>query len=149
MRSSLAFTVVVAALLGCVAYVALLPWGDPCSLTVSPGEAGCSILLSPGQQNIRNVLFFGLTLLIGLAGGFMSPSPRYLAGALSSPLAVLLAIFSTHLVYGLRSPFFRMDIPGAYVSTLELSVALIVLGAIGAAIGRYIRLTIVGGGRGA
>jgi hypothetical protein len=143
----LALTVILSALLGCVAYVGLLPWGDPCFLAVAHGEAGCPVVLSPSQETIRNVVFLAISLLVGLAAGLMSPFHRYLAGALSSPLSLLLAILAAHLAYSLDGPTFRMDIPGAYVTWLEVISALTVLGVIGAAIARFIRLTIVGGCR--
>jgi hypothetical protein len=76
----------------------------------------------------------------------MSSSQRIFAGALSAPLAVLLAIFAAHLVYGVRGPLFHMDTPGSYRMTLIGITVLCVLGVVGAMLARYIRLTIVGAG---
>ena len=147
MRMRFAWAVAVPALLGGAALVALLPWGDPCSVTTRSGEGGCAILLSPSQQNLHNAAFLVLCLLVGCAAGLMSSSRRHLAGALSTPLAALLALFGAHLVYGLRGPLFHMDIPGSYLMTLITIIGLVILGIIGGALSRYVRLTIVGGGR--
>jgi hypothetical protein len=145
MRMRLVWAVVVAALLGCVALVASLPWGDPCSLPTRSGAGGCA--LSPSQHYFRNAVFLALCLCVGSAAGLMSPSRRYLAGALSTPLAVLLAIFGAHWVYGLRGPFFHMDIPGSDLMTLISITVLVILGMAGGMLSRYIRLPFVGGGR--
>jgi hypothetical protein len=147
MRMRFVWAVVVAALLGCVALVALLPWGDACSLTTRSGAGGCPIFLSPSQENFRNVVFLALCLCVGCAAGLMSSSRGYLAGALSTPLAALLAIVGAHWVYGLRGPLFHMDIPGSYLMTLMSIMGLVILGMAGGTLSRYIRLTIVGGGR--
>jgi hypothetical protein len=147
MRLRFTLAVVAPALLGCAAFMALLPWGDPCALTTQPGEAGCGILLSPLQQNLRTAVFLALSLPVGLGAGLMSPSRRHLAGALSAPLAVLLSIIGVHLIYRIAGPFFRMDIPGSYVMALGDIIALAILGVIGGTLSRYVRLTIVGGVR--
>jgi hypothetical protein len=147
MRMRFAWAVAVPALLGGAALVALLPWGDPCSVTTRSGEGGCAILLSPSQQNLRNAAFLVLCLLVGCAAGLMNSSRGHLAGALSTPSAVLMALFGAQLVYGLRGPLFHMDVPGAsYLVTLITIAGLVILGMIGGALSRYVRLTIVGGG---
>jgi hypothetical protein len=147
MRMWFPLAVISAALLGGVGLVALLPWGDPCFLANPLGEAGCPILLSPWQHHVRNAVFLLLCFLVGSAAGFVSPTRRYLAGALSAPFAVLFALLGSHFVYSLHSPLFRMDIPGSYTLALETVAVLVVVGILGAALPGVVRLTIVGGGR--
>jgi hypothetical protein len=147
MRMRFSLAVMSAVLLGCAALMSLLPWGDPCSLADPLGEAGCTIQLSSWQEHLHNAAFLGLCLLVGFAAGFMSPTRRYLAGALSVPFAVILAVFGSHFVYSLRGPILRMGIPGSYILALEAILVLVVVGILGAAFSRVVRLTIVGGGR--
>ena len=147
MRRQIVWAVAAPALIGAAALVALLPWGDPCTFATRPGEGMCSVLFTPPQQYLRNAVFLALCLLIGCAAGLMSFPRRYLAGALSTPLAVLLAVLSARVVYGLNWPLLHTDVQGTYRVTVAAITGLIALGLIGGALSRHIRLTIVGGSR--
>lgn len=144
MRIPFVWAVVVPALLGCVALVLSLPWGDPCGLATRLGADDCVAFLSPSQQNLRNVVFVALCFLVGCATGFVSSTRQQLAGALSSPLAVLLAVVGAHSVYGFPGPLVHFDAPGAYRMTLLAVTGLVIVGIGGGTLSRYIRPTIGG-----
>src|SRR5262252_5692043 len=91
--------VAIAGILGCIAFVSLLPWGDPCSLVTTPGECCCPIVQSAFQENIRNAGFGGVCLLIGFCAGLITRSNRLVVGASSPLLAYLLAHYAVHWVY--------------------------------------------------
>ena len=130
-----------AAILGCAAFVALLPWGDPCSLTTPPGEAGCAVILAPAQENLRNASFLVICLIVGFAAGFLTRSHRLFAGALSPLLAVLLAHFVVHWVYGIESPRYFLWTRFTILIDIGLVAAMAISGLVGAALSRYVRLT--------
>jgi hypothetical protein len=135
-RSRFVWAVGAPALLGAAVLTALLPWGDPCSFDT---VRGCAILFAPSQQPLRNAVFLTLCIVVGCGAGLMIPVRRFLAGGLSVPLAVLVAIFGAHVVYRLSGPLFRSDLPGFYRATLLAVTALVALGVLGGALSRYIR----------
>jgi hypothetical protein len=139
-RTSFPLAVAIAATLGCAAFVALLPWGDPCSLTTTPGEAGCDVLFSPLQQNLRNAGFGGICLMSGFLGGLLTRSHRLVAGASSTLVAMLLACLAVHRVYGIgwpRHPLFWTPFTILVAGAVLVSCA--AAGVLGAALSRYVR----------
>jgi hypothetical protein len=139
--------VAVAAILGCAAFVALLPWGDPCSLTTPPGESGCTVLFSPLQQNLRNVVYSAICLLIGLIAGLLTRSHRLLAGALAAFLGFWLAFFAAHWIYGIgfiHHPLWTTSMVLIGIAILGSSA---LLGLVGAVLSSYVRLTNAWSGR--
>jgi hypothetical protein len=139
--------IAVAAILGCSAFVALLPWGDPCSLTTPPGEAGCTVLFSPLQQDLHNVVFLAICLLIGLIAGVLTRSHRLLAGALGVFLGFWLAFFAAHWIYGIgfiHHPLWTTSTALIGIALLGLSA---LLGLAGAVLSSYVRLTNAWSGR--
>ena len=130
-----------AAILGCAAFVAFLPWGDPCSLTTPPGEAGCTVILAPFQENLRNAGFLLICILVGFLAGFLTSSHRLLAGALSPLLAVLLAHFVAHWVYGIEPPRYFLWTRFTILVELVLAATMAISGLVGAVLSRYVRLT--------
>jgi lysylphosphatidylglycerol synthetase-like protein (DUF2156 family) len=140
-RTRLPLAIAGAAVLGCAAFLLLLPWGDPCSFVTPRGEAGCSIVLSTLQQNLRNAVFAVICLCIGFAAGSFAESVRILAGALSTLPAVILASFAARVFYRIDSVADGPWTRSAYVTLFVAIAALVVLGAIGGALSKYIRLT--------
>lgn len=140
-RARLPLAIASAAVLGCAAFLLLLPWGDPCSFATLPGGAGCSIILSPLQENLRNAGFVVICLCIGFAAGSFARSARILAGALSILPAVILAHFAARAYYGIGSVAHVPWTRATYVTGLVGIAALVVLGIVGGALSKYIRLT--------
>ena len=141
-RFSVPLAVATATIFGCAAFVALLPWGDPCSFVTPPGECCCNIMLSPLQENFRNAGFGGVCVLAGLIAGLLTRSRPLIAGALSPLLSYLLGYFAAHWVYGIGWP--QHAIPWtAYLIHLTggAFAGMAALGAIGAALSRFVRLT--------
>ena len=141
-RLSTYMAIGVAVFCGCAAFVALLPWGDPCSF-VSPSDgSGCNIVLSPLQEHIRNVSFGGICLLIGIVGGLLTRSHRLLVGALSSPVAFLFAHFAIRWIYPIAwsEHSIPWSLSGIYPTSAML-VGIAAIGLVGAALSRYVRLT--------
>jgi len=141
-RLSTSLAIGIAALCGCAAFVALLPWGDPCSLIPPSDRIGCPVVLVPLQENLRNLSFGGICLIIGFIGGLLTSSHRLVVGALSPPLAYLLGLFAAHWIYHIGSP--EYSFPRSFFTiymTLGLSVGIAVLGLVGARLSRHVRLT--------
>lgn len=140
--------IIITAIVGCAGFVAVLPWGDPCSLTTPPGVAGCEVLFSPLQQNIRNAGFGGVCLMIGFVAGLFTRSHRLLAGALSTLLALLLAHFAVHWVYGIGWTQHPLPwTPSRVLGTGEYLGASAAVGLVGALLSTYVRLTHAWSGR--
>ena len=81
----------VAALVGCSAFIALLPWGDPCSFAAPRRRDLAAPSFSRRYRTTfatRALLVFALS--IGFVGGLLTRSHRLIVGALSPPLAFLL-----------------------------------------------------------
>src|ERR1700722_671706 len=147
-RLRVASRIIVTAVIGCAAFVALLPWGDPCSLTTPPGVAGCEVLFSPLQQNMRNAGFGGVCLMIGFIGGLFTRSHRLLAGALGTLLALIFAHFAVHWVYGLGWPQHPMPWTSTRVlGTAEYLGASAAVGPVGGLLCGYVRVTHACSGR--
>lgn len=141
-RLSVSLAIVIAALVGCAAFVAVLPWGDPCSFAPPSDGPGCPIILSPLQDNIRNASFVGICLLIGLVGGLLTLSNRLVVGALAPPLAYVVTHFAAHWIYRIGWP--EHPIPWTFYRiywAVGVLIGMAVIGLIGAALSRYVRLT--------
>jgi hypothetical protein len=73
----------------------------------------------------------------------LTRSRRFIAGALSPPLAALVTYFAAHWIYGIGWP--QQAIPwtsSRILTTGEFFAAMAVVGLVGAALSRYVRLTI-------
>ena len=141
-RLSVPLAIAIAAILGCAAIVALLPWGDPWSFAARTGGVDRPIILSSMQQNIRNASFVGVCLAIGFLAGLLTRSRRLIAGALSPPLAALATYFASHWIYGLAWP--QPALPWTFSRILitgETFAVIAAVGLAGAALSRYVRLT--------
>ena len=147
-RVSFPLAITTAAILGCAAYLALLPWGDPCTFTTPSGEGGCAVIFSPLQQDIRNAGFGSVCLLIGFIAGLLTRSYRLIAGALSTLSAFFLAHFAVHWIYGIGWPQHPMPWTSSTILTTSgFMAAFAAIGLIGAALSRYVRLTNAWSGR--
>ena len=141
-RFSVSLAIVIAALVGCAAFVALLPWGDPCSFAPPSDGPGCPIVSSPLQDNIRNASFFGVCLFIGFVGGLLARSHRLVVGALSPPLAALITYFVAHWIFGIGWPQQTLPWTSSRIfMTGEYFAVMAAVGLVGAALSRYVRLT--------
>jgi uncharacterized membrane protein YeaQ/YmgE (transglycosylase-associated protein family) len=141
-RLSVPLAVAAAAFLGCAGFVALLPWGDPCSFVTPPGECCCFIVLSPLEEHVRNAAFLVVCLLIGLVAGLLTRSHRLIAGALGPLLAYLIGHFAAHWIYRIGWP--QHPIPWTsfrVLTTILVLASMATMGIIGAFISKYVRLT--------
>jgi hypothetical protein len=141
-RLSTPLATAIAAVLGCAAFVALLPWGDPWSFAPQTGGVDDLTSLSSLQENIRNASFLILCLAIGFVTGLLTRSRRFIAGALSPPLAALVAHFAAHWLYGIEWPQPAVPwTPSRVLITVAYFAVMAAVGLVGAALSRYVRLT--------
>jgi hypothetical protein len=136
MRLRLPWAIVVASIGGCVAFCASLPWGEPCAVAGYSGQP-CPILMSKSHEYLSNAAFLVICLLVGFVAGSMTSSRRYLAGILSTPLSVILAVIVVHVIYPVDTPLFNSAVPGVYTTALVFFVCLALLGLLGAAASRW------------
>ena len=131
-----------ATVLGSATILLLAPWGDPCSFEVAtPGQIGCSIIHTSLQDNLRNAVLALICLVVGLIAGSIAGRTRILGGALSAVLAVFLGHTAIRVFYGVGSiAHFPWTSP-MYVTSTIVVAAIIVLGMVGGALSKYIRLT--------
>jgi hypothetical protein len=93
-RSILA-TVLPAAVGGGI-FIALLPWGDPCSFNAP--DVHCAPI-SSSEEHLRNAVFVLLNLVVGGAAALSARSWRTIAAPASAVLAALLTHFGARALY--------------------------------------------------
>jgi hypothetical protein len=136
MTLRLPLAIVVTSMVGAAVFCALMPWGDPCSVAAS-SERLCSKVPSASQQELANVVFVVICLLIGLGAGTIANSRRYVAGTMSVPLSAMLGGFTGHYLYAINGPWFHWGDQNAYLPAALFIGFLVVLGLVGAFMSRW------------
>lgn len=131
-RTRALLAVIFAALVGSGIFVALLPFGDPCSFSDTPG-VNCAVQ-SPLEQNFWNALAILLPVVVGAGAALAAGSRRHAVGMVASVLAILGAHFGARLAYGVETPNYE---PLAVFVILLTSA---VLGLIGGHLSGYVGL---------
>jgi hypothetical protein len=95
-RTRSIFAVILTALVGSSIFVALLPWGDPCSFSDPPG-VNCA--QSPLEESFWNALAILLPIVVGAGAALAAGSRRHTVGVAAAVLAILGAHFGARLIY--------------------------------------------------
>jgi hypothetical protein len=137
MRLRLPWAIATASVAGCLTICALVPWGDPCTAKGYAGHA-CPIIFSDSQTLLRNVILVAICVLIGFAAAALTRSRWYIAGGLSTPLAVLSGGITAHFAYAVETPLFRASAVANYWLSVGALACLGLLGMLGAALWRWL-----------
>jgi hypothetical protein len=129
-RTRAVLAVILAALVGSGVFVALLPLGDACSFSDTPG-VNCAVQ-SPLEQSFWNALAILLFVVVGAGAALAAGSRRHAVGTVASVLAILGAHFGARLAYGGETPNYEL------LATFVTLLASAVLGLIGGHLSGYV-----------
>ena len=137
MRTRLPLAVVLAGILGGLAFILFFPWADPCDV-VTHGTYGCISDFGSWHRKLGNVLFFAILAATGCVSGLIAPRARYIGGIASAVAASVIAHFGVHAVYGLVSEGVNWRLPGMVIAAAIFVAIVGASGAFGALLSQLI-----------